>query len=195
LQAFNFSGLIPMFLFRQIEIPGCYEITRSVVNDHRGSFVKIYNKFDFVENMIPCDFVEIFYTKSITGVIRGLHFQLPPNDHAKLVHCIDGEIFDVLVDIRRGSPVYGKPFSLKLFSGTGKSIYIPPGVAHGFCSMTQTATVSYSLTTSYAPISDTGILWSSFGINWPVKIPIVSARDAAFVPFREFKSPFEYHNL
>ena len=123
--------------------------------------------------------------------MRGFHFQVPPADHAKLVYCSSGAVFDAAVDLRVGSPTYGECFSLTLDAVEGRMLYLPSGVAHGFCATTADATLHYSVTSLHDPVRDSGIRWDSVGIAWPVDgVPVVSERDAGFARLDEFDSPF-----
>jgi dTDP-4-dehydrorhamnose 3,5-epimerase len=118
-----------------------------------------------------------------------MHFQLPPNDHEKLIYVSEGKILDVILDIRKFSPTYGKFVFVELHQ-FGSSIFIPKGCAHGFLSISKTATVTYNVTSVYNSESDSGILWNSFGFDWGVNYPIMSERDQSFVSLIDFNSPF-----
>ena len=125
-----------------------------------------------------------------TEVLRGLHFQRPPHDHEKIVYCTDGGVLDVVVDLRAGSPVYGKHVMIELTADKANMIYIPRGLAHGFYVTTKSATMHYKVSTQYAQSHDTGILWNSAGIDWPDDNPVLSSRDQSFSTFSDFESPF-----
>jgi dTDP-4-dehydrorhamnose 3,5-epimerase len=122
-------------------------------------------------------------------VVRGMHFQLPPHDHEKLVYVTAGSILDVVVDLRRTSGTYGQVFSVELVEHQS-SLFIPRGFAHGFLALSPNATVVYNVATGYQPTADAGIRWDSLGFAWPVAAPIMSDRDAAFPSLAEFSSPF-----
>ena len=175
---------------RSIAIPGCYEIHPPVSNDERGSFVKTFNHELFVKHRLVTEWQEEYYTISRQRVLRGLHFQRPPHDHEKLVYCIDGVVLDVVVDLRVGSPAYGKHVMIELTADKANMIYIPRGLAHGFYVTTQSATMLYKVSTQYAQSHDTGILWNSAGIDWPDDNPVLSSRDQSFSTFNDFESPF-----
>lgn len=181
-----------MFDVRSTEIPGCYEIQPRVVDDARGRFVKVFHRDAFAEQGLEVNFAEEYYSVSRKGVIRGMHFQTPPMDHAKMVYCVQGDVFDVLVDLRLGSPSYGKTASFNLSANKGNYVYIPKGLAHGFCATSESATLVYMVTSVYSPEHDTGILWNSIGISWPAKNPVMSDRDRGFIALADFKSPFVY---
>ena len=161
-------------------IDGVFEIQNKRIEDDRGFFVKIFHSELFKKHRLDCDFKESYYSVSNKGVLRGMHFQLPPHDHEKLVYVTDGEILDVALDIRTESPTYGKYYSTQLSSDNAKSLYMGKGFAHGFLTLSDTATVVYLVTTVYAPDFDTGIHWNSFGLDWGVDEPALSERDKSF---------------
>lgn len=173
-------------------IPGCYELQPSALRDSRGAFVKTYHADRFREVGLRTDWAEQYYTTSVPGVLRGLHFQLPPHDHAKLVYCIVGRVLDVAVDLRVGSPSYGQCVTLELSAERGNMIYLPSGLAHGFCTQDQPATLVYNVTSVYQRESDAGIRWDSVNIPWPLTNPLLSERDQSFSTLAAFDSPFAY---
>ena len=136
------------------------------------------------------NFQEQYFSESVHGVVRGLHFQLPPHDHHKLVTCLSGEVLDVVVDLRQNSPTFGKHVSFILNERQANQVYIPTGCAHGFCVTSPRATLLYNVGTMYAPSYDAGIRWNSVGIDWPFTDPEISARDNALPTFKDFVSPF-----
>ena len=174
------------------EIPGCYEILNTIHNDSRGTFVKTFHSPTFKKFGLNTLFEEEYYSISFKNVIRGLHFQLPPHDHIKLVYCILGFVKDFVVDLRVGSPTYGKHLSIDLSSEKGNMIYIPQGLAHGFCGLSKTSTLVYKTSSIYSPKKDTGIKWDSAGISWPNETMIISERDNFFLTLEEFNSPFRF---
>jgi dTDP-4-dehydrorhamnose 3,5-epimerase len=173
-------------------IPKCYELQPSVFHDERGSFVKVFHENIFEDNQLETHFVEEYYSVSRRNVLRGLQFQLPPQDLVKMVYCVEGQVKDVVVDLRIGSPTYGKYKIFDLSAEKANIIYIPSGLAHGFYVTSEKAIMVYKVTTVYSPEYDTGIRWNSVGIDWDCKNPIVSQRDSQFVSFSEFNSPFTY---
>jgi dTDP-4-dehydrorhamnose 3,5-epimerase len=175
--------------FISLEIPGTFLVNNFTAADDRGVFVKTYHEEKFAAQGIACHFTESYYSVSHQNVIRGMHFQLPPYQHEKMVYVTAGKILDVILDIRTASPTYGKYISLEL-KGGGDSVFIPKGCAHGFMALTPDATVVYNVTSLYNAEADTGILYNSFGFSWPVSTPVLSARDRNFVAFNNFKSPF-----
>jgi len=176
----------------ETNIPGCYEILPEVLKDERGLFVKTFHQNFFAENGLETHFAEEYYSYSRNDVLRGLHFQLPPYDHTKLVYCVSGEVMDAVVDLRMGSPTYGKFKVVTMRSEKANMIYIPPGLAHGFYVKSSNAILMYKVTTVYSPNHDAGILWNSAEIPWPINTPIISKRDSEFVTFANFKSPFYF---
>lgn len=170
-------------------IEGVFEIQNFIAKDSRGVFVKTFHTENFKEIGFSGVFAESYYSQSIKGVVRGMHFQTPPFDHEKLVYVTEGSILDVIVDLRRESSTFGNfaTFHLNEFSS---SVFIPKGCAHGFLTLSVTATVVYNVTTVYNNKHDLGIRWDSFGFDWPVVTPIVSTRDMSFALLEEFQSPF-----
>ncbi|MDH3690696.1 MAG: dTDP-4-dehydrorhamnose 3,5-epimerase [Gammaproteobacteria bacterium] len=156
----------------RIVIPAAYE-------DDRGSFMETFNARDFIEAGLPGNFVQVNHSYSIKGVLRGLHYQAPKWQE-KLIRVINGEVFDVAVDIRCGSPTFGKWFGTVLSAANRKQLYVPKGFAHGFCVISETADVVYKCTELYEPSQDRGILWCDpdIGIEWPVSNPLISPKDA-----------------
>ena len=181
-----------MFSILETELPGLLQIMPKVRRDQRGKFVKTFHKSSFVKWGLEASFKEQYYSTSQQGVIRGMHFQTPPEDHIKVVYCISGEAFDVVLDLRMGSPTNGKIATFKLSESAGNMLYIPKGFAHGFCSTTSSATLMYQASTEYNPTCDAGILWSSIPVEWPVDTPIISPRDEGFISLDDFVSPFAY---
>lgn len=181
-----------MFNFKQTNIAGCIEIQPKSFQDDRGRFVKVFQTLEFEKLHLSARFMEEFYSFSKPGVVRGLHFQTPPHDHEKLVYCVHGEVFDVVLDLRVGSPTYGQTQHFILNAEQANMLYIPSGLAHGFCTMSEPATLVYKVSSMHAPAHDQGILWSSIPIKWPISSPIVSDRDSKFPSLVKFASPFTY---
>ncbi len=160
------------------------------MRDDRGDFHKtVYAPF-FEQHGLCWSFAEQFYSVSKKDVIRGLHFQKPPYDHVKLIHCSAGRAVDVLLDLRPQSSTYGQCTDVKIEAHDGRSIYIPKGIAHGFHALADNTTIHYSVSTSYEPSADQGILWNSIPYDWGVMNPILSNRDETFPKLKDFKSPF-----
>lgn len=177
---------------RPTPLAGCLELRPRVFGDERGRFVKTFHAGQFRDLGLETGFREQYYSVSGRGVLRGMHFQTPPDDHAKLVTCLDGEVMDAVVDLRRGSPTYGQAYALTLSGAEATLLYVPAGLAHGFFTLSDSATLLYNVTSVHSPAHDAGVRWDSVGVAWPGAQPILSARDAAFPRLEEFDSPFEY---
>ena len=158
--------------------------------DNRGCFQKLFNEDFFRDNGLECDFKEFYYSVNKKDVVRGMHFQTPPCDHAKLVYISKGRIKDVVVDIRKNSATYGKYFDIELDDQKGQYLYIPRGFAHGFLSLEDGSIVNYAQTTCYAKDNDCGIDSLSVGYDWGVANVIRSGRDLTFEQLSDFNSPF-----
>jgi len=178
--------------FHHTSLKGAYIIEPQPFEDQRGRFVKNYHRDSFESNGIEHDFSESFYSTSKKGVIRGMHFQRPPKDHAKLIYVTFGHILDVILDIRKASPTYGSFITIELSSENCKSLYVPKGFAHGFCSLCDDSTVVYLQNSMHSPEHDAGIRFDSFGVKWTVSNPILSQRDQSFPLLKDFDSPFVY---
>lgn len=185
------------FSFKRLEIPGLIIIEPQVFHDGRGFFMECYKHSEFASHGINNYFIQDNYSSSKKGVIRGLHYQNPPKAQGKLVRVIAGEIFDVAVDIRKGSPTYGRWVGVILSSDNKKMFYIPPGFAHGFCVLSNKAEVFYKTTSEYSPQHEAGIVWNDpdIGIIWPVTEPIVSLKDASLPSLRDAENKFVYENV
>lgn len=166
--------------------------------DSRGWFTETYNAATFAELGIPQAFIQDNHSLSIPAfTLRGLHFQTPPREQDKLVRCIRGRIFDVAVDVRRGSPTYGQWVSAELSAENGHQLFIPIGFAHGFVTLEADCEVTYKCSDTYAPECDGGIRWDdpAIGIGWPIPAgitPELSAKDAGQPLLTDFDSPFPY---
>ncbi len=165
-------------------------ITLPKSTDARGTFVKAFHESTLKENGINFTLRESYFSFSKKDVIRGMHFQLPPYHHSKIVFCPQGVILDVIVDLRKDSPTFRQFFTQELSGENHKAFYIPEGFAHGFKALTDEALTYYLVSTEYNKSSDTGIRYDSIGFDWDVKDPILSARDLSFVGLGEFLSPF-----
>ena len=173
---------------RETGLSGCYVIENSLFKDDRGLFCKTFH-IDVLQGYgLQLPIREQFVSFSSKHILRGMHFQIPPHDHAKLVTCITGSALDVVVDIRVGSPTYGTYITIDLLPGI--SVWIPKGIAHGFLSLEDNTGMLYNTSHVHVPASDTGILWDSFGYEWPCARPILSERDQKHPPLSQFKSPF-----
>jgi dTDP-4-dehydrorhamnose 3,5-epimerase len=175
--------------FKRELLPGVAHVTLRRFGDLRGSFVKTYARSVFDANGETFDFREEFYSFSHKDVIRGMHFQLPPHDHVKLVYCPLGAVLDVLVDLRRG-PGQGRVASVVLGEDEPSLLMIPAGVAHGFKALRDNSLMVYKTSTEHAPTHDAGIRWDSFGFDWDCAAPVLSARDAGHPGLSDFATPF-----
>lgn len=174
-------------------IPGCYEIRPRVFMDLRGKFVKTFQRDFFAEHGLNVEWPEEYYSISKRGVLRGLHFQLPPHDLVKIVYCTAGEVLDAVVDLRIGSATFGQHAIFRLTADTANMVYLPRGLAHGFLTISESATMMYKVSSVYNQEHDAGILWNSAGINWATFAPVLSERDANFPPLQKFYSPFLFN--
>jgi len=175
-------------------LPDVLLIEPARFGDNRGFFSESWNKERMAEHGISVDFVQDNHSlSSAVGTVRGLHFQAPPNAQAKLVRCGRGVLFDVAVDIRKGSPTYGQWVGEELSFENGKQLFIPEGFAHGFITRTPDTEIIYKCNAYYAPESDGAILWDSCGIDWGFNgTPELSAKDANAPSFTSFDSPFTW---
>ena len=178
------------FNFNDTKIEGVKLITLKPILDERGWFLKTLHAPSFAAAGMCSEFPESFVSLSKRNVIRGMHFQMPPHDHVKLVRCQSGNILDVILDIRTGSATYGEYQTFMLEGDHPQCLYIPNGLAHGFLNLSDTAIVEYHTSTVHQPSHDAGIRWDSFGMEWRCDQPVISVRDLAFPSFGRFKSPF-----
>ena len=182
--------------FIKTEISDVYIIEPSVFGDNRGYFLESFNLERFKENVYPIKFVQDNESKSSKGVLRGLHFQTPPFEQAKLVRCIEGKVRDIAVDIRKGSPTYGMHVSVELSGENKRQLFIPSGFAHGFVVLSEFATFAYKVDNSYAEEYDSGIKYddSDLNINWGSAENEVqlSVKDKNLPAFKDLNSPFNF---
>ena len=178
-------------IVEETRILGLMIVHPDVHLDGRGSFIKTYHAPSWRASGLRTDWVEEFHTVSHKGVLRGLHFQRPPTEQAKVVSCELGSVFDAIVDIRCGSSTYGSAYCQILDASNPLLMYIPVGMAHGYLVLSEGAVVSYRTTSVYSADDDAGILWSSAGVAWPSDHPVISDRDAGFPSLDEFRSPFQ----
>lgn len=174
-------------------LPGVSLLEPFAQEDRRGSFVKPFHEGQLAEFGIAMRIREEFFSKSARGVLRGMHFQVPPHAHQKLVYCIKGKVLDVVLDLRRSSPRFGRWASFELSEENRYVVHIPVGFAHGFLSLSDGSCLVYKTDSVHAPDSDRGVRWDSFGFEWPglASPPSLSDRDANHPPLRSFESPFD----
>ena len=168
-------------------------IEPQLFKDDRGFFYESYNK-KYLDEFISVVFVQENESKSNKGVVRGLHFQIPPFEQNKLVRCVSGNILDVVVDLRKNSKTYGKSFSIELSSENNKQLFVPKGFAHGFQVLSENAIISYKVDNYYNPKSESGIIWNDkdLSIDWNLDLkPILSKKDLKLNSFKDLKSPFK----
>lgn len=182
--------------FRKLEtaIQGLVIIEPDVFGDHRGYFKETYNEAAFKALGLDMHFMQDNLSYSRRGILRGLHFQRDPFAQGKLVSVVEGEVLDVAVDIRKGSPTYGQHVSVVLSGENHRMFYVPPGFAHGFQVVSETCYFSYKCTNIYDRPSEGGLMWSdpALGVKWPVADPIISEKDRDYPSFEVFESPFDY---
>ncbi len=184
------------FKFIETKIPDLYIIEPTVFGDERGYFMESYNEKDFHEAGLTMQFVQDNESRSKKGVLRGLHFQTK-HTQGKLVRCTEGEVYDVAVDLRKGSPTYSQWVGAYLSEENKRQFYVPEGFAHGFLVMTEYATFSYKCTDYYAPDYDGGVLWNDpdIGVEWPIDIIdelCLSEKDVKQKQLSELNLPFKY---
>jgi dTDP-4-dehydrorhamnose 3,5-epimerase len=180
--------------FSKVVIDGIVVIEPTVFVDKRGSFLESYNKNEFEKVIGKVSFIQDNESRSSKGVLRGLHYQTPPFAQAKLVRCIEGEVLDIAVDIRKSSPTYGLYHSEVLSCENKKQLFIPRGFAHGFLVLSDSATFAYKVDNAYTKDNEAGIQWNDkqLGIKWGVKESeiLISDKDVQLPLFSKFKSPF-----
>ena len=169
------------------QLPGVLIIEPQVFGDQRGYFMEAWQQQRYREAGIKEDFVQSNVSKSEQGVLRGLHFQ-NPNPQGKLVYVLEGEVFDVAVDIRRGSPTFGQHESILLSAENHRQFYVPEGFAHGFCVLSESATFCYLCTNYYDAAADGSILWNdpALKIDWPISSPKLSDKDSKALKLNDF---------
>jgi dTDP-4-dehydrorhamnose 3,5-epimerase len=167
------------FTFQKLQIPDVILIEPKLYSDSRGFFIETYKKSEFIKHGIIENFVQDNWSHSTKRTLRGLHFQKPPKAQAKLVMVLKGEVFDVAVDIRKGSPTFGQWVGLTLTEKKAQMLYIPAGFAHGFCVLSNKADFVYKVSDEYSRELDRGIFWNDpdIGIKWPISDPLLSEKD------------------
>lgn len=182
------------FRFERLDLADVVCIDPVVFEDHRGFFSEIYKRSEFEARGFLDAFVQDNYSHSVRGVLRGLHYQRKPKPQAKLVAVLRGEIFDVAVDLRRGSISYGRWVGVVLSASNHRMLYVPEGFAHGFCVLSDEADVVYKTTSEYVPALDAGVIWNdpTIGVRWPIEHPAVSAKDACLPRLGDAVDDFAY---
>lgn len=182
------------FRFKKLDIPEVILVESKVFLDERGLFMESFKESVFISNGIKTRFVQDNFSHSSKGVLRGLHYQKDPKAQAKLVMAITGEIFDVAVDIRKGSPTYGKWIGQTLSDKNHNLLYVPEGFAHGFCVLSDTADVLYKVNSEYSPEHERGILWNDpdLSIKWPTDKPVMIKKDLELPTLKNADNNFVY---
>lgn len=180
------------FKFKRLEIPDVILVEAQAFSDKRGFFMEIFKESVFNDSGIKTRFVQDNFSHSVKGVLRGLHYQKVPKAQAKLVMATSGEIFDVAVDIRKGSPTYGKWTGQVLSSKNHRLLYVPEGFAHGFCVLSDTADVLYKVSSEYSPEHERGIIWNDpeIDIKWPIDNPILIPKDLQLPTLKDADNNF-----
>jgi dTDP-4-dehydrorhamnose 3,5-epimerase len=180
------------FRFTPTDIPDVIVINPPVFPDDRGFFMESYKRSEFAAAGINETFVQCNQSKSARGILRGLHYQKDPKAQAKLVRALSGEIYDVAVDLRKGSSTYGKWTALTLSAENRKMLFVPVGFGHGFCVTSADAEILYMTTEEYAPDLEAGVLWNDpdLAIDWPVANPVLSPRDRTWAWLRNTGNTF-----
>ncbi|MGL1887876.1 MAG: dTDP-4-dehydrorhamnose 3,5-epimerase family protein [Reichenbachiella sp.] len=176
--------------FIESKIEGLFLIESKLLTDNRGSFSKVFHKSTFDKVNSDLNFQESYYSISQKDVIRGMHFQVLPEDHSKLVYVPKGQILDVVLDLRMESKTYGQYSSFILSDSNANSLLIPKGCAHGFKSLEDDTITVYAVTSEYNSQCDSGVRWDSFGFDWDNVNPILSDRDNELIPLNKFITPF-----
>jgi dTDP-4-dehydrorhamnose 3,5-epimerase/CDP-3, 6-dideoxy-D-glycero-D-glycero-4-hexulose-5-epimerase len=179
-----------MIEYTTTPIAGLFLLSNSLFRDGRGCFKKVFSRDVFAKLSFNNDFAELYYSINNKNVIRGMHFQIPPMDHVKLVYVISGKIHDVCLDLRHDSKTFGTCFDYILSGNDSNYLYIPKGIAHGFASLEDDTIVHYAQTSCYSKEHDSGIKYDSFGFSWNIHNPIISDRDKSFPRFADFHTEF-----
>ena len=183
---------------KERKLKGTFEITCKPHFDSRGFFMRTFDETIFKEHGVARNWVQENHSRSESkGIIRGLHFQLPPFTETKLVRCIKGAVMDVFVDLRKDSSTFGLWDSIELSEVNKKMIFIPKGFAHGFCTLTDISEILYKVDNSYNAKSEAGLLWNDTDLNikWPADNPILSEKDLNNLSFKGFKKKHQSINI
>ena len=180
------------FRFTPLELPGLLLVEETRRGDARGFFAETFRASAFHAAGITQPFVQDNHSRSSRGVLRGLHYQLPPKAQGKLIRVVQGEVFDVAVDLRRDSPGYGRWLGTRLSGEEGKLLWIPPGFAHGYLVLSETVDLTYKVTAEYDAELDRGVRWNdpAIGVRWPTDEPLLSPKDQALPPLAAAENPF-----
>lgn len=171
-------------------LPGVKVLRPFIFEDERGNFVKPFHEGQLAEQGISMTVREEFFSTSAKDVLRGMHFQIPPHSHQKLIYCISGRVLDVLLDLRKQSVTFGRSVGIELSAANHHVVSVPLGFAHGFLSLEDNSCLVYKTDAVHSPESDLGVRWDSFGFDWPVAAGIISERDLNHPPLSDFTNPF-----
>jgi len=193
----NVPTFIALMDVTHLALPGLILLKPRRFSDSRGYFAETYNERAFLKAGIATRFVQDNQSFSLSkGTVRALHFQLPPATQAKLVRVLQGSVYDVAVDLRVGSPSFGRWQGVTLTAADEEQLFVPHGFAHGFCTFEPNTVVAYKVDEFYAPASDSGLIWNdpALAIDWPVaaRDAVLSEKDQKHGRFADFKSPFTY---
>src|SRR5512141_965246 len=182
------------FTFSPTRIADVIVIEPRLFPDERGYFMETYKRSEFAAHGIGAPFVQCNQSRSVRGILRGLHFQKQPKAQGKLVRALSGTIFDVAVDVRKGAPTYGQWVGVELSAANNKMLYAPEGFAHGFCVVSNEADITYMTSDEYAPTLESGIAWDDPELNiaWPIVAPQLSGRDRKWPRLRDTDTGFVY---
>lgn len=172
--------------FTQTDLSGAYVVELEPIEDERGFFARTFCAQEFAARGLETHFLQCSLSFNLhRGILRGMHFQAPPHEEAKLVRCVRGRVYDVLLDLRPDSPTYRRWTAVELDSANRRSIYIPRGFAHGFQTLEDQTEIFYEISEPYHPDCARGVRWNdpAFGMHWPVPDPILSAKDRAYPDF------------
>lgn len=175
---------------REIQVAGCFELVGVRHRDIRGDFTKVLDRRVSEDCRMPEVWSELFYSTSLKGVVRGLHFQCPPFAGAKLVSCVAGSAFDVVVDLRKDSPTFGEWHAVLLSETEGNALFVPMGCAHGFQALSDRTMMLYMQEMPFDEAADAGVRFDSLGVQWPIPISHVSPRDRQLPRLPDFHTPF-----
>ena len=181
------------FSFKETDIPGLLIVEPHYHSDERGSNMKTFHKETFEKEGLKCDFGETMITTNLhKNTIRGFHFQRPPYTQCKLYYCLSGAWNNYSVDLRKGSPTYGKVICIPMSEDDRKLLYIPDGIANAHLILEENTRVLYQLGSKYMPDYDGGVRWDSLGIEFGIQNPIITDKDACLPTFEDFETPFVY---
>lgn len=178
-------------------LPDLFVVEIAPIKDERGFFIESYHQRAFAEEGLTVTFVQDNHSRSRAGVVRGLHYQDMTAPMAKLIRCTRGAVFDVAVDLRVGSPAFGRWFGLELTEENHRQLFVPIGFAHGFAVLSDVADIQYKCSNYYSPASEGAVLWCDpeIGITWPISEPVLSRRDQTAMTLRDYveRPAFEYN--